>query len=84
MKEFRGLKINGTYEIGGKAINTNNDVEVSNVTPGELMLILSALVADVLRGADEKNAPLYLLTFSSVFNKFVEEAIENANDDGRE
>ena len=84
MKEFRGLKISGTYEFKGNAINTNNDAEVSNVTPGELMLILSALVSDVLRGADEKNAPLYLLTFSSVFKKFVEESMEDANDDGRE
>ena len=81
MKEFRGLKINGTYEIDGKAININNDAEVSNVTPGELMFILSALVADVLRGADEKNAPLYLLTFSSVFDKFVKESKQGTNNE---
>lgn len=81
MEEFRGLKINGTYEFKGNAINTDNDVEVSNVTPGELMFILSALVVDVLRGADEKNVPLYLRTFSSVFDTFVKESSEGTDNE---
>lgn len=79
MKEFRGLKINGTYELDGNALNTKNDVEISNVTPVELMSILSALVTYVLQGADEKNAPLFLHLFSSVFDKFVKDFEEGKN-----
>lgn len=73
MKEFRGLKINGTYELDGNALNTKNDVEISNVTPVELMSILSALVTHVLQGADEKNSPLFLHLFGSVFDRFVKD-----------
>lgn len=76
MKEFRGLKINGTYELDGNALSTKNDVEISNVTPVELMSILSALVIHILQGADEKNAPLFLQLFSSVFDKFVKDVEE--------
>lgn len=81
MKEFRGLKISGVYEFEGNAINTKSDAEVSNVTPAELMFILSVLVVDVLRGADEKNAHLHLLTFSSVFDKFVKESREGTDNE---
>lgn len=81
MKEFTGLKINGTYELDGNALSTKSDIQVSNVTPVELMSILSALVANVLRGADEKNAPLFLHLFSSVFEKFVKEAEQGTNNE---
>lgn len=37
------------------------------------MGILSALVFHVINGADEKNTPLLLQMFGSVFEKFVEE-----------
>lgn len=81
MKEFTGLKINGTYELDGNALSTKNDIQISNVTPVELMSILSALVANVLRGADEKNAPLFLHLFSSVFEKFVKESEKGINNE---
>lgn len=81
MKEFTGLKINGTYELEGNALSTKSDIQVSNVTPVELMSILSALVANVLRGADEKNAPLFLHLFRSVFEKFVKESEKGTNNE---
>lgn len=84
MKKFTGLKINGTYELVGDGLEVKTDTQVSNVTPAELLAILSTLVSNVLDGADKENANLFKSMFVTVFKKFVEEAIEDANDDGRE
>ena len=84
MKKFTGLKINGTYELVGDGLEVKTDTQVSNVTPVELLVILSTLVSNVLDGADKENANLFKSMFVTVFKKFVEEAIEDANDDGRE
>lgn len=73
MKKFTGLKINGTYELKDGGLQASTDTQVSNVAPVELMGILSALVFHVINGADEKNTPLLLQMFGSVFEKFVEE-----------
>ena len=84
MKKFTGLKINGTYELVGDGLEVKTDTQVSNVTPVELLAILSTLVSNVLDGADKENSKLFKSMFVTVFKKFVEEAIEDANDDGRE
>lgn len=81
MKKFTGLKINGTYELKDGGLQASTDTQVSNVTPVELMGILSALVFHVLKGADEKNAPLLLEMFGSVFDKFVKESKEGTNNE---
>ena len=81
MKEFTGLKINGAYELKDGNLQTKADVNVSNVSPLELMAILSSLVANVLKGADEKHAPLFLKMFSSVFEKFVKESVEGTSNE---
>ncbi|WP_127147128.1 hypothetical protein [Veillonella sp. VA139] len=81
MKEFTGLKINGMYELKDEAIQASIDIQISKVSPVELMTILSALVVNVLKGADEKNAPLFLHMFSSVFDKFVEESVEGVSNE---
>lgn len=74
MKEFTGLKINGVYELKDGGLQAKTDINISNVTPVELMGILSAVVTNVLEGADEKNKDLLLETFPSVFEKFVKES----------
>ena len=84
MKKFTGFKINGTYELVGDRLEVKTDTQVSNVTPVELLAILSTLVSNVLDGADKENSKLFKSMFVTVFKKFVEEAIEDANDDGRE
>ena len=84
MKKFTGLKINGTYELVGDRLEVKTDTQVSNVTPVELLAILRTLVSNVLDGADKENSKLFKSMFVTVFKKFVEEAIEDANDDGRE
>ena len=84
MKKFTGLKINGTYELVGDGLEVKTDTQVSNVTPVELLAILSTLVSNVLDGADKENSKLLKSMFVTVFKKFVEEAVEDANDDGRE
>lgn len=84
MKKFTGLKINGTYEFVGGGLEVKNEIQISNIAPVELIAILSALVSNVLDGADKENANLFKSMFVTVFKKFVEEAIEDANDDGRE
>ena len=84
MKKFTGLKINGTYELVGDGLEVKTDTQVSNVTPVELLAILSTLVSNVLDGADKENSKLFKSMFVTVFKKFVEEAVEDANDDGRE
>ena len=66
-------RVNGTYELKDGGLQASTDTQVSNVTPVELMGILSALVFHVINGADEKNTPLLLQMFGSVFEKFVEE-----------
>mgnify|MGYP000033828297 CR=1 FL=1 len=81
MKEFTGLKINGVYELKGGDLQVKTDVNVSNVTPVELMAILSSLVANVLKGADEENAPLFLKLFGSVFEKYVKESVEGTSNE---
>lgn len=81
MKEFTGLKINGVYELKDGVLQASTDTKISNVTPVELMGILSALVSHVVKGADEKNAPLLLHLFSSVFEKFVEESSKGTNNE---
>ena len=83
MKKFTGLKINGTYELVGDGLEVKTDTQVSNVTPVELLAILSTLVSNVLDGADKENSKLFKSMFVTVFKKFVEEAVEDANDDGR-
>ena len=79
MKEFTGLKINGVYELKGKDLKANTDINISNVNPVELMGILSVLVTNVLEGADKENKDLLLKMFSSVFEKFVNEYSEEKN-----
>ena len=71
MKEFTGLKINGVYELKDGGLQAKTEINISNVTPVELTGILSALVTNVLEGADEKNKDLLLQMSSSVFEKFV-------------
>ena len=84
MKEFTGFKINGTYEFVGGGLEVKNEIQISNIEPVELIAILSTLVSNVLDGTDKENANLFKSMFVTVFKKFVEEAIEDANDDGRE
>ena len=84
MKEFTGLKINATYELKDGGLEVKTETQISNIAPVELISILSTLVSNVLDGADKGNANLFKSMFVTVFKKFVEEAIEDANDDGRE
>ena len=81
MKEFTGLKINGVYELKDGGLQVKTDVNISNVTPVELMAILSALVSNVLEGADKENAPLLLDMFGSVFENFVKESVEGTSNE---
>ena len=84
MKEFTGLKINATYELKDGGLEVKTETQISNIAPVELIAILSTLVSNALDGADKENANLFKSMFVTVFKKFVEETIEDANDDGRE
>ena len=83
MKKFTELKINGTYELKDDGLEVKNEIQISNISPVELMAILSTLVTNVLDGADKENSDLLKTMFATVFEKFVEESMEDANDDGR-
>ena len=80
MKEFRGLKINGTYELKDENLDIENDIEISDITSAELIGILCVIVINVLNGAYKEKSFTFLEMFNKAFNHLVEEYRGDKND----
>lgn len=80
MKEFRGLKINGTYELKDENLDIENDIEISDMTSAELIGILCVIVINVLNGAYKEKSFTFLEMFNKAFNHLVEEYRGDKND----
>lgn len=81
MEEFRGLKINGTYELKDEDLGFENDIEISDITPVELIGLLSVVVVNVLKGADKEKFNTFMKMFNKGFNHLVEEYCGDARDE---
>ena len=80
MKEFTGLIINGTYKLKDGTLEVVNDIEISDITPVELIGLLSVVVVNVLKGADKEKFNTFMKMFNKGFNHLVEEYCEDTND----
>lgn len=80
MEEFRGLKINGIYELKDEDLGIENDVEISDITSAELIGILCVIVINVLNGAYKEKSFTFLEMFNKAFNHLVEEYRGDTND----